>query len=107
MSRRLPTVNLEDIEEGDIPHKPFVYIRWTDACSDCHGWKDEESAIEWANGVQWLVETSGWIIKETKEYILIAQQRGDWNERDDYQYANLMKIPKTWIKLRIDLTKHI
>lgn len=97
--------NFPDGEE--IPHKPFVYIRWTDACSDAHGWKSEEDAIEWANGVQWLVETAGWIIKETREYILIAQQRGDWISADDYQYANFMKIPKTWVKLRVDLTKHI
>jgi hypothetical protein len=84
-----------------------VYIRWCDACSDTGGWKDLEESVAWANGVKWLVETTGWILKENKEYLLIAQQRGDWNGGDDYQYANFMKIPKTWIKLRIDMTKHI
>ena len=86
----------------------FVYIRWVDACSDASGWMELEDAIKWANGTKYLVETSGWILKENKEYLLIAQQRGDWSLEDPtYQYANLMRIPKTWIKLRIDLTKHI
>jgi hypothetical protein len=90
-----------------MKHK-LIYIRWCDACSDTTGWKNLEDAIEWANGVRWLVETTGWVIKETKEYILLAQQRGDWTlENPTYQYANFMKIPKTWIKLRIDLSKHI
>jgi len=84
-----------------------VYIRWTDACSDTQGWKSELAALDWSNGVQWLVETVGWVLKETREFILIAQQRGDCLQADDYQYANLMKIPKTWIKLRVDLTEHI
>jgi hypothetical protein len=85
-----------------------VYIRWHDACSDTHGWKEYEEALKWADGTQYIVETCGWILKENKEYLLIAQQRGDWTlDNPTYQYANLMRIPKTWIKMRIDLTKHI
>lgn len=85
-----------------------VYIRWVDACSDCNGWKDSDEALKWANGTQYIVETFGWILKENKEYILIAQQRGDWTiENQTYQYANLMRIPKPWVRLRIDMTKYI
>jgi hypothetical protein len=86
----------------------FVYIRWVDACSHNSGWVTYEDAVKWADGTQYLAETSGWVIRENKRYILLAQQRGDWTLDDPtYQYANLMRIPKTWIKLRVDLTKHI
>ena len=104
-SESLPIFSLEDIEEGDPP-MPFVLIRWCDALSHTDEWHDEDFYIDWANGIEWLIETTGWILKETKEYILLAAQRGNLTD-GEYQYSMVMKIPKTWIKLRIDLTEHI
>lgn len=98
-------VYMEDLEEGEAP-MPMVYIRWTDAVSHEEGWKTQDQYIDWAKGVEWLVETVGWILKETKEYILLAAQRGSYID-GEYNYALVIKIPKTWIKVRVDLTEHI
>lgn len=94
----------DDQEEAPMP---MVYVRWTDAISNTHGWMQLEDAIDWAAGVEWLVETVGWVLKETKEFLLIGAQRGEFIPGEGYQYGLLQKIPKTWIKLRVDLTEHI
>lgn len=94
-----------DLEEGQAP-RPMVYVRWCDAVSNANGWSSEEEAIDWAESVEWLTETVGWIMKETKEYLLIASQRGAYKDCL-YDYGMLLKIPKTWIKLRVELTEHI
>jgi hypothetical protein len=102
-----PIIDLDNEfeDDGEEP-MPFVMIRWCDAMSHTDEWKYQDDLIEWANGIEWLVETTGWILKECKEYILIAGQRGALND-GEYQYAMVMKIPKTWIKLRVDLTNSI
>ena len=84
----------------------LIYIEWSDAIANAV-WRSEEEAEEWANDAKWHIKSVGWLIKETDEYIALALSE---KEEDDYsvkQYANLQKIPKTWIKNRIDLTKHI
>lgn len=93
-----------DMDDGE--ELPFVFIRWCDAMSHTDEWKFADQLVEWANGIEWLVETTGWILKENASYILIAAQRGALND-GEYQYAMVMKIPKTWVKLRVDLTNHI
>ncbi len=100
-----PVIAIDDIEEGEEP-MPFVMIRWCDAVSSPEGWKYQDQYVEWANGIEWLVETTGWILRETKEYIMLAGQRGCLKD-NEYQYGMVMKIPKTWVKLRVDLTDKI
>jgi len=85
--------------------KELIYIEWCDAVSNSGGWMDEEESLEWAENVMWIVRECGFLIKETKEYILIANKLTP--DSEDALYGNLKKIPKTWIKKRISLDKHV
>ena len=94
-------------DEEETPPMPLVYIRWCDAITSKEGWDYQENYVAWAKDVYWLVETVGWLLEETREHLLIAAQRGDYQGEAEYQYGLVIKIPKTWIKLRVDLTQHI
>lgn len=80
----------------------LVYIKWCDATSKFESWMTLDESIEWANNENWTVDIVGWILKETKEYILIASKKS--NETDmDVQYGQVFKIPKTWIRERKEI----
>ena len=76
-------------------NKKLVYIEWGDAISNT-GWMSEKEAIEWADSSDWIVKNVGWILKENKDYILLASKFSEGSE----EYGLLHKIPKTWIKVR-------
>jgi len=84
----------------------LVYIEWCDAMSREEPWTNYEEAIKWADNEDWLVAQVGFIIKETKEYLLIAGNKSSYN-KDNPEYGGIMKIPTTWIRKRIDLQEHI
>lgn len=84
---------------GEIMKYKLVYLEWSDSISNSM-WKNLDEAIEWAKGRDWLVRHIGWILVETKKYILIA---GSWTPETDSseeQFGNLQKIPTTWIRKR-------
>lgn len=74
---------------------PLIYIEWGDAISNT-GWMSVEEAKRWGKEQHWLVKNIGWLLKETKDYILLAAKYSDENQ----DYGLLHKIPKTWIKTR-------
>ena len=78
----------------------IVYIRWCDATSNENSWRTLEEAIQWAKNEDWEVENIGWIIKETKEYILLCTKKGKGTEDLLSQCGSLFKIPTTWIRER-------
>jgi hypothetical protein len=77
-----------------------TYIKWCDATSNENAWRTLDEALDWADNENWEVENIGWILKETREYILLATKRSKETEDLDSQYGNLFKIPKTWIRER-------
>lgn len=79
--------------------KPY-YIRWCDATSREQAWSTFEDSINWADNENWEVESLGWILKETKEYILLCTKKTPENNETEPQYGSLFKIPKTWIRER-------
>jgi len=86
--------------------RKIVYLEWSDAVANSN-WAETKTAEHWADESNFFVQTIGWIIKETKNYICIA---ASWKEEDDLcdeKFASLQKIPIGWIKKRIDLTKYI
>ncbi len=83
---------------------PLVYIKWTDAIGKPESWETLDDALEWGDKDYWHVETVGWILKETKEYILMASKRG-LQVGEDTHYGQLFKLPKPWILERRELTK--
>lgn len=65
------------------------------------------TAREWGKRTQWLVEEVGWVVEENKKYIILASTHKPEDEFCDEQVKLLQKIPKTWIKKRVDLTRTI
>lgn len=78
---------------------PLVYIEWCDAVANgSNPWLLKEEAIQWGENENWVIRQAGYIIKETKQYILIASK---YNPQDDEdRFSELTKIPKTWIRTR-------
>ena len=74
----------------------LMYIEWQDAMSNISSWITEEDAIEWAKNGEGLVKQVGWIIKETKSYILIAGRLGQIN-MGAQDLGGVFKIPTKWI----------
>jgi len=84
---------------------PLLYIEWEDACSE-HGWKDQDEVKEWVEDQGLFVKQVGWLIGETKTHYNFAARKSD-TENTWMQFGNLQKIPKTWIRRKINLSKHV
>jgi len=66
----------------------LYWVKWVDATMSS-GWmpaKDYEVVPNY-------IESVGWVIKETKDYICLALSWSTLN-----QIADVMEIPKRWIK---------
>lgn len=79
---------------GIKKHK-LVYVEWCDAVANT-GWFSKEMALDWGKETHWIVRQCGWILEETKEYLLL----GSRNQESLEEWGNLQKIPKTWILKR-------
>ena len=75
-----------------------MYIEWGDAISNT-GWMEKNDAIDWGENSDWIVKNVGWLLKETKEYILLAAKYSEGSK----EYGLLHKIPKTWIRERKEI----
>lgn len=73
----------------------LIYIEWGDAISNT-GWMSKEEAIQWGKEQLWIVKNVGWVLDETKDYLLLAAKYSDGCG----DYGLVHKIPKTWIKKR-------
>lgn len=78
-----------------------VYIEWCDALSAYDEWTDISEVLEWADTNDWIVKEIGFILKETKQYILLASRINEQHDTD--RISSCIKIPKTWILKREDL----
>lgn len=82
-----------------------IYIEWCDATSNENAWRTVDEAIEWANNENWVVKNMGWLIKKTKEYVLITTKMSDENDWSEMQVGSIFKIPTTWIR-KLQYMKH-
>jgi len=76
----------------------LIYIEWCDALTNPN-WFEKQEALDWAEDEEygnWIVREVGWLLKDSKEMIVIAS---GWNKYED-KFVNLHKIPKTWIRKR-------
>ena len=87
-----------------MKHK-LIYIEWCDAIEAQKTWQSLDDLIKWADTNNWITHEVGYLLYESKEYILIANRIGRYE--DNLEYSGVMKIPTTWIIKRIDLTKHV
>jgi hypothetical protein len=81
----------------------LVAIGWADAMSNESGWKTYDEAVEWVEDDDFVTHQVGWIIKETKEYILMADKFNEPSGGRPELIAGLFKIPKTWIRYREEI----
>lgn len=85
----------------------LVYIEWEDAITNNLKWFDEEQAKDWAENTTMLIYECGWILKETKRFIVIANRYSKTSisngESSLLDVGGLHKIPKTWIRKRVVL----
>ncbi|SRR5258708_14955342 len=89
-----------------LKNPPLLYIEWEDACSE-HGWKDGEEMEKWIDDEGVFVQQVGWMVSETKTHINFAARKSAERNVWEMQYGNLQKIPKTWIRRKVNLSKHI
>ena len=93
--------------------KKLVYVEWADATHpEDSSWYTEEELKNWAKEDSYWVSQVGWIIEENKEYLLMAAQTAKTisakiDSEGTTHWAAYLKIPKPWIRKRIDLTKYI
>lgn len=84
----------------------LVYLEWCDATSNA-GWFDKDELEAWSEQTTWIIKEAGWLIKETKKYLVFAN---GWKPDDgwvDEKYVGVHKIPKTWVLNRKDLSRYI
>lgn len=82
-----------------VAEKPIrlYYFEWCDAQTLVEGWHSREEASEWAKNDDWVVRQTGYLIAETEKCLVIAGKYNPQMDRED-QFAEITKIPKTWIK---------
>lgn len=81
----------------------LIYIEWCDATQTAPDWELLEETIRWADEEYWVVKQIGFILKETKEYILLTSQICDISDNNKIKVGGAIKIPTTWIRKRIKL----
>ena len=92
--------------------KKLIYIEWADATHpEDASWYSEESLKEWAKDDSYWVSQCGFVIEENKNYLLLAGMvatttTANSNNKTN-QLGSYLKIPKPWVRKRIDLTKYI
>jgi len=85
----------------------LIYIEWADAYKT-NGSFDKEEVLDWCKKNDYYVYECGWLIEENKEYILFATELSPhYKDNPEITYRGLTKVPKTWIRKKIDLTKYI
>ena len=84
----------------------LIYIEWHDAFSHT-GWMDKNNVEKIADHEEYIVKQVGWLFKETKREIVLVSQYKPEDVRDDELFGSIQKIPKTWIRKRVNLTKYI
>lgn len=81
----------------------LVYLEWTDTIANPN-WFEMQQAHDWAEIAEWRVKDVGWIVKETKDYIVIASSWKVGDEWTDEQVKLLHHIPKGMVRVRKNLT---
>jgi len=96
---RIPEVH------SDISY-PLVKLGWADASEAADTWFTIDQALEWAQDDDWIVHQVGWILKETDDFLLLASRYNDPSGGREGTFAGVFKIPKPWIKYRIEITNN-
>lgn len=83
-----------------------VYLEWCDAMESLKSWQPLDEIKEWATTENWIVAEIGFVLEENEEYILLANRKSLY-DTDNPDYAGVMKIPKTWVRKKVEITKYL
>lgn len=87
---------------------PLIYIEWCDAITNEQSWMAAEDVVRWADNEDWNIKQTGFLIKETKEYILMSMRLNTHKHTEEIDRLDgIIKIPKTWVRKRVNLSKFI
>ncbi|MFA6469033.1 MAG: hypothetical protein WCW35_09050 [Bacteroidota bacterium] len=75
----------------------LFYIEWTDALTFSEEWLTKEDVCKKYKNEDWLIKQVGYILNETRDYILVASKYNPQENNQD-KFAEITKIPTTWIK---------
>ena len=83
----------------------LLYIEWSDTVSPSNmetPWWNLEEAKRWAKEDDYWISECGFLIEETKNYILIATRHNSTKSKGEEinSIGGLTKIPKPWIRKR-------
>lgn len=81
---------------------PLVYIEWEDSYSVSQNWHTEDEMTGILANESFIVKQTGFIIKETASFIVLANQLNELNLSAD-QYSGLHRIPIGCLQKRVDL----
>lgn len=84
----------------------LVYIEWEDAYSVPSGWQTKKEIGGILSNESFIVKQTGFVIKETKRFIVLANQV-NYLKLSDSQYSGLHRIPKGCLRKRVNLTNII
>lgn len=82
---------------------PLIYIEWEDSYSVPQSWHTEEDMTGILADESSIVKQTGFIIKETDSFIVLANQLNELSLSAD-QYSGLHRIPKGCLKKKLELT---
>ncbi|MGG7437355.1 hypothetical protein ACQ7CU_04665 [Chryseobacterium arthrosphaerae] len=85
---------------------PLVYIEWEDSYSVPQNWHTEDEMTGILADESFIVKQTGFIIKETDSFIVLANQLNELNLSAD-QYSGLHRIPKGCLQKRIEITSFL
>lgn len=85
----------------------LIYLEWEDASTLNDGWHTQQEVDDYIKDHKYIIQECGFLYRESKNEIVmlsrINPKSGDYPE----QYSVIHKIPKSWIRKRVDLTKYI
>lgn len=77
-----------------------IYLEWMDAVGNSAWIGTKSECTRWAEESGHYVREVGFLVEETKEFILFAQRYHPEDPHTQENYGAIHKIPKTWIKNR-------
>lgn len=89
-----------------MKHKQLVYLEWEDVTSSGPAWYTEDEKDTWCDNAQkgFIVHNTGFVLAETKDYIVLCSHYHPETEIVPEQYGHLQKILKSLIRKRKNLT---
>lgn len=73
---------------------PLVVVEWDDA-NNVGIWQDNDDIDRWMKSKSWECKNVGWLIREEKDFYLLA---GRISPNDEEQFGLLERLPKKLVK---------